>query len=90
MRDETDESKAHRLFFSFSFLLYMDDSWLKFTRHTLNCVLMACSSLADYPQAIERFYAHVADGGEVGIDTFNLLFKAGETPSTLWPFPPRS
>ena len=49
---------------------------LKFTRHTINCVLMACCSLADYSQAIRRFDAHVAAGGEVGIDTFNLLFKA--------------
>lgn len=36
---------------------------------------MACVELRDYHQAIERFEKHVAEGREVGIDTFNLLFK---------------
>ena len=45
------------------------------TRVTLNCVLLACAHLRDYDEAIRRFETHVNGGGEVGVDTYNALFR---------------
>jgi len=49
---------------------------IRATRVTLNCVLLACAQLRDYPEATRRFEDHLRQGGEIGIDTFNCLFKA--------------
>lgn len=48
---------------------------LKPTQRTLNCVLQACATLGDWREAEARYEAHVGAGCEVGINTFNLLFK---------------
>ena len=45
------------------------------TRVTLNCVLLACAHLSDYAEALRRFDAHVASGGEIGVGTYNALLR---------------
>ena len=46
------------------------------TRVTLNCILLACAQLRDFDEAVVRYETHIGNGGEVGADTFNCLFKA--------------
>ena len=36
----------------------------------------ACGKMKDHDQAMSRFDAHVNDGGEVNMDSFNMLFKS--------------
>ena len=54
----------------------MESRGVAATRVTLNCALLACAQLRDYGEASRRFESHVANGGDVGADTFNCLFKA--------------